>query len=1092
MKKSNPKTKDTIANLNRLKTEKSFKNIYRIVCDNGEKVAAEYMEGREIKKITYSQYEEMISAAASRLHTIMKEIPCGSYVGIKLENSHIWTVIFWSIMMSGYKPILLDAKGGKQQTAHLLEQSCAKAIIAQDDTYYDNVKTVDPIEILEGKSCGNFEPVWADEVALCTNGTTATSKIFIYDGESMSYQIWNVQKMLRQNNDIVYDDAPTKQLAFLPLHHIFGFTAVYMWYQFLGKTFIYLKDRALETILASCRSHGVTHLYCVPVFWNNLAQGIIRTARKQGKEKSFNRLCSVSLLIQQIFPKAGIKIASKIFKSVQANLLGPNIRFMINGGGHILPETLKIINAIGYPLYSGFGMTEAGITSVELSYKIKHRLTASLGEPMDFVNYRIDSNTKDSKDSKDRRGELLISAKSMHIGHMENGVLIPRDEEWIRTGDIGRYSDNRLFIEGRLKEVIINESGENVYPDELEDMFAGLNLVEQYCITGIAGHNAYEEITLVLKIGDDLASEEKIGELASDISDLNKTLPIYKKIKNVYLCLDELPIANGIKVQRQKLKRLIENQELAYQKLDLAQKTVDPITTVKEKGESDYIRFSEQELYKIKAEIRKLFAEVLFLNECDIGDHDNFINDLSGSSLDYIGLFTKLEEMYQIMLSDTESMSCSNIHDLSVLVLSKLKGLNSRSAMPAEETEPAGMRRITNFTDTLEYQTLRQRKQDLLNGNPFFIRHDGMLKDTSAVDGKTVINFASYNYLGLSGHPEAVEAAISATKKYGTSASGSRLIAGEKPLFQELEKAIAAWKHTEDAVVLVSGHATNVTFVGNFCNKNDLILYDALSHNSITQGCQLSLADTKAFPHNDYQTLEFLLKSSRDRFEKVMIIIEGAYSMDGDIAPIPEFVRLKKQYGAFLLVDEAHSSCVIGENGGGVDEYFNLKPTDIDVKMGTLSKGLGACGGYLATNRDLGEWMRYMLPGFAFSVGISPPVAAAALKGIEILNRDNSLVKKLQNNIATFSREANIRGFNTCLAKETAIMPILIGDDLKCYDLSRQMLERGISVPPVVYPAVPKGQSRLRFCLVSNHNEEQIIFALNTLLELANAYRGNI
>ena len=215
-----------------------------------------------------------------------------------------------------------------------------------------------------------------------------------------------------------------------------------------------------------------------------------------------------------------------------------------------------------------------------------------------------------------------------------------------------------------------------------------------------------------------------------------------------------------------------------------------------------------------------------------------------------------------------------------------------------EEMQPDDIRKISRFEDSREFEEFETRMNDMrITGisDPYFVPHDSVLKDTSLCGGKEVINLASYNYIGMSGHPRTAEAAKAAIDQYGTSASGSRIIAGEKTLYQQLERAIADWKHTEGAVVLVGGHSTNVTFVGNFCNERDLILYDALSHNSILQGCQLSRSDTKAFPHNDFEALEHMLRAARDKYEKILVIVEGVYSMDGDIAPIPDFGSAKKQ-----------------------------------------------------------------------------------------------------------------------------------------------------------------------------------------------------
>ena len=365
--------------------------------------------------------------------------------------------------------------------------------------------------------------------------------------------------------------------------------------------------------------------------------------------------------------------------------------------------------------------------------------------------------------------------------------------------------------------------------------------------------------------------------------------------------------------------------------------------------------------------------------------------------------------------------------------------------------------------------------------NPYFVTHESPLLDTGIVDGREVLEFGSYNYVGMSGRKEVKDAAKAAIDKYGTSASGSRLLAGEKQIHKDLEKELADWKHTEDAIVCVGGHSTNVTFVGNFCGKNDLILYDALAHNSIEQGCKLSDATSRPFPHSDVAALESILKSQRAYYEKVLIIIEGAYSMDGDIAPVPDFVRVKKEYGCFLMVDEAHSACVIGETGGGVDEYFHLDGNDIDIKYGTLSKGLGTCGGYLAGKKCLIDYLRYNMPGFVFSVGISPALAAGSLAAIRTLRSHPEIMEHLRTAIRAFTESAKRRHLDICLAGETAVLPVLVGRDEDAWLLSNELKKRGVSVPPAMYPAVPKGKARLRFCVISEHKPEQIEKALDIL-----------
>ena len=437
-----------------------------------------------------------------------------------------------------------------------------------------------------------------------------------------------------------------------------------------------------------------------------------------------------------------------------------------------------------------------------------------------------------------------------------------------------------------------------------------------------------------------------------------------------------------------------------------------------------------------------------------------------------------LEVRYQIVIEEEEAGSVSY-------------RIEVRPAEPEEKTEEGGpVAPITRFEDAPEYQAFARRQQELNasgEGNPYFVCHDSPLRDTSLMAGQEVLNFGSYNYVGMSGRKEVQEAAKAAIDRYGTSASGSRLLAGEKSLYQELEREIADWKHAEDALVCVGGHSTNVTVVGNFCGKGDLIVYDALAHNSIEQGCRLSRAVSKPFPHNDPEALENILKVHRSHFAKVLIVIEGAYSMDGDVADVPAFVALKKKYGCFLMVDEAHSACVIGQTGGGVDEYFHLEPTDVDIKMGTLSKGLGTCGGYLAGRKCLIEYLRYNLPGFVFSVGISPALAAGTLEAIRQLRHNPQIMADMKRNIQCFADCAKKHRFDVCLAGETAILPVMVGRDEDAFALSNEMRRRGVFVPPAVFPAVPKNRARLRFCVISEHRPEQIERALDVLEEAAAA-----
>jgi 8-amino-7-oxononanoate synthase len=368
-------------------------------------------------------------------------------------------------------------------------------------------------------------------------------------------------------------------------------------------------------------------------------------------------------------------------------------------------------------------------------------------------------------------------------------------------------------------------------------------------------------------------------------------------------------------------------------------------------------------------------------------------------------------------------------------------------------------------------------------GNPFFRVHDGIAGDTTSINGKDCINFANYNYLGLSGHHEVAEAAKSAIDRYGTSVSASRLVSGEKQIHRDLERTLAEVYDVDDAVVFVSGHATNISTIGYLFGPRDLIVHDELIHNSILQGAQLSGARRLTFPHNDWQSLDGILKAQRRQFERVLIVLEGIYSMDGDYPDLPRFVDLKKKYGAFLMVDEAHSFGVMGKTGLGIREHYGLNGNDVDIWMGTLSKTLAGCGGYIAGETALVEHLKFMAPGFLYSVGMPPPMAAASLKALQIMLREPHRVTTLQERGHFFLKTAQKFGIDTGTSSGLAVIPAITGSSIKATRLSVSMFERGINVQPILYPAVPEKSARLRFFISCMHSEKQIETTIHALAD---------
>lgn len=367
--------------------------------------------------------------------------------------------------------------------------------------------------------------------------------------------------------------------------------------------------------------------------------------------------------------------------------------------------------------------------------------------------------------------------------------------------------------------------------------------------------------------------------------------------------------------------------------------------------------------------------------------------------------------------------------------------------------------------------------------NPFFRTHEGRAGATSVIDGKEVINFASYDYLGLNGAPEVMAAAREAVDAFGSSVSASRIVAGERAFHRAFERGLADVYGADDAVVYVSGHAANVATISTLLGPRDVVFHDELMHNSAIVGAQLSRAHRRWFPHNDLDALEAMLAAERAGHGRALIVVEGNYSMDGDAPDLARLIDLKERYGAWLMVDEAHSLGVLGARGLGVFEAQGIDPKAVDIWMGTLSKTLASCGGYIAGSQDLVDYLKLSAPGFVYSVGLSAPATMAALTALTLMRKEPERVARLQANGAHFLAAAKAAGLDTGAADGHAILPVIVGDSLKAAVLSNLMLERGVNVLPIIHPAVPNKAARLRFFVTAAHTREQIDATLAILQE---------
>jgi glycine C-acetyltransferase len=382
------------------------------------------------------------------------------------------------------------------------------------------------------------------------------------------------------------------------------------------------------------------------------------------------------------------------------------------------------------------------------------------------------------------------------------------------------------------------------------------------------------------------------------------------------------------------------------------------------------------------------------------------------------------------------------------------------------------------MTDALGY--LRSELDELeQSGLKLRIR---TLENTQAArarfDGRDVINLASNNYLGLCGDPRMKEAAAEAALEFGAGSGAVRSIAGTMSLHRELERRFAAFKGAEDALMFPSGFAANAGTVAAILTREDVIVSDELNHASIIDGARLSRAEIKVFPHRDAQKADALLEETAREGRRQLLITDGVFSMDGDIAPLPGLVEVAERHGAIMMIDDAHASGVLGENGKGTVSHYGLDPKRVDIQVGTLSKAIGALGGFIAGPRHLIEWLQNRGRPFIFSTSAPPAVAAACIAALDILEREPERVDRLWERTRFFKDGLEKLGFDTG-ASQTPITPVIAGEAKTAQQLSASLWDEGVFTPAVVYPTVAKDRARVRTIVTADHTEEDLKQALD-------------
>lgn len=670
--------------------------------------------------------------------------------------------------------------------------------------------------------------------------------------------------------------------------------------------------------------------------------------------------------------------------------------------------------------------------------------------------------------------------------HLSNG-----EGPYLRSGDLGFIKEGELFVTGRLKDLIIIR-GVNRYPQDIELTAEQANPRLQSGAVGAfaVDIDGRERLIIVAEVersrhkewGDvisairrDVAAEHEIppdGIVLVRFGSIPKTSS--GKIQR-HACRDEF-IAKKLSIVSEWYSWAADGSE-SHESTDSvgATASTESAATPSAAGLPEVDPTVAAIVLDHVRAVAKERAKSLHLDT-------NIVLELGLDSLERVEIASSLEETFGGRFPEDVLQEIETCREVAAAIVRYIGSTPRRDRvsiagpatnLPAGEIPPE----CYDFAKMPEYLRLKQTMTMMTSTglpNPYFTVHERVVNDTTRIGGRELISFATYNYLGMSGDPQISAAAKRAIDRFGTSVSASRLVSGEKTIHRELEEAIARFVGAEDAITYVGGHSTNETTIGHLFGPGDLIAHDALSHNSIIQGAILSGARRRPFAHNDWQALDELLTEVRSQYRRVLVVVEGVYSMDGDFPDLPKFIEVKERHKAFLMVDEAHSLGTMGKTGHGIAEHFGVAPRRVDLWMGTMSKSLGSCGGYIAARREVIEYLKYTAPGFVYSVGLPPSNAAAALAALQQIETDPQRVTRLQANSRLFLELARARGLNTGMSNNTPVIPVITGNSLHALQLSRALFERGINVQPILYPAVEEEKARLRFFITSVHTPEQI------------------
>ena len=540
------------------------------------------------------------------------------YIALEMDNSPNWIVAFWAILLSGNKPYLVNMRYPESLTNGILKTLNIKKILCDEKSQLNGEAV--SLASLSGEYPNAPENEFENELAFSSSATSMNEVVCFFTGQQIAEQILNFKQIVKEEPRIAkHYKGQLKQLAFLPFYHVFGLFAVYFWFAFFGRTLVFLRDYSAETILKTCRRHNVTHIFALPMLWHTIEKQVRAEAKKQGekKEATLNRALKFSTKLQNCFPGVGADIAKRLLGEVTNKIFGPSVMFCVNGGSYLRESAMELLNGIGYSMHNGYGMSEIGITSVELRRRPKDRNRNSVGHPFESVRYRIDA-----------EGILQVKGTSICTKKIVNGETVLLNE-WFDTGDRMTCVDGHYYILGRRSDTVIGENGENINPDTVEKAFF-VDDVKMFSVLGLDGKNG-QELSFVAQINP-YTTENMADKIKKQVYAVNEAFPKTMAVKKFYFTFDEMAPPTAVKVSRVQLEKKIKDGQVK----------LIPFAEFSPK-ESE----NEGESLLMK-QVVSIISRVLEVEESKISGTTHIFYDLDATSIQYFSIVSQLAEEFSI------------------------------------------------------------------------------------------------------------------------------------------------------------------------------------------------------------------------------------------------------------------------------------------------------------------------------------------------------------------------------------------------------------------------------------------------------------